>query len=116
MAGIRVLDLSRVLAGPFCARVLADLGAEVIKVESPQGDDSRIFGPFVDGESAYYRLFNRNKLGITLDLKAEEDRQRLWQLIRRADVLIENFRPGVMDRLGLSPARLLEENPRLVVL
>jgi CoA:oxalate CoA-transferase len=116
LEGIRVLDLSRVLAGPFCARILGDLGAEVIKVESPHGDDSRIFGPFVDGESAYFRLFNRNKLGVTLDLKSPEDLERVLGLVRRADVLIENFRPGVMDRLGLSPERLQQENPRLVVL
>lgn len=115
LEGLRVLDLSRVLAGPFCAMILADLGAEVIKVESPDGDDSRHFGPWYNGESAYYRLFNRSKYGITMDLKADADREQLLDLVRRSDVVIENFRPGVMDRLGISPELLLAENPRLVV-
>lgn len=113
--GIRVLDLSRVLAGPFCAMILADLGAEVIKVESPDGDDSRHFGPWYNGESAYYRLFNRSKYGVTMDLKAAEERERLLSLVRRSDIVIENFRPGVMDRLGLSAELLMQENPRLIV-
>ncbi|MDQ0276851.1 CoA:oxalate CoA-transferase [Arthrobacter silviterrae] len=115
LEGLRVLDLSRVLAGPFCAMILADLGAEVIKVESPDGDDSRHFGPWYNGESAYYRLFNRSKFGVTMDLKDQAERGRLLDLARRSDVVIENFRPGVMERLGLSPARLLEENPRLII-
>lgn len=115
LEGLRVLDLSRVLAGPFCAMILADLGAEVIKVESPEGDDSRHFGPWYHGESAYYRLFNRSKFGITTDLKSGTGRERLLDLVRRSDVLIENFRPGVMDRLGLSAADLLAENPRLII-
>ena len=105
LEGLRVLDLSRVLAGPFCAMILADLGAEVIKVESPDGDDSRHFGPWYNGESAYYRLFNRSKFGVTMDLKDDGERGRLLDLVRRADVVIENFRPGVMGRLGLSPKR-----------
>jgi len=95
--------------------ILADLGAEVIKVESPDGDDSRHFGPWYNGESAYYRLFNRSKFGVTMDLKDQAERGRLLDLARRSDVVIENFRPGVMERLGLSPARLLEENPRLII-
>ena len=115
LQGIRVLDLSRVLAGPFCAMILADLGAEVIKVESPDGDDSRHFGPTVNGESGYYRLFNRNKYGITLNLKDHKDRARLLDLVKNSDVVIENFRPGVMDRLGIAASTLLEVNPRLVV-
>ncbi|OEY04563.1 hypothetical protein A0K93_06880 [Corynebacterium sp. BCW_4722] len=115
LEGVRVLDLSRVLAGPFCAMILADLGAEVIKVESPWGDDSRQFGPFVDGESAYYRLFNRSKKGITLDFKQDEDKEILRELVRRSDVVVENFRPGVLEKLGLGPAELLKINPRLVV-
>jgi CoA:oxalate CoA-transferase len=113
--GVRVLDLSRVLAGPFCGMLLADLGAEVIKIEGPDGDDSRIFGPFVGEDSAYYRLFNRRKYGITMNLKEEADSERLRELVRRSDVLIENFRPGVMARLGLSPDLLLELNPRLII-
>ena len=115
LSGIRVLDLSRVLAGPFCSMILADLGAEVIKVESPWGDDSRQFGPFVDGTSAYYRLFNRSKMGITLDFKNDDDKEALRDLVRRADVVVENFRPGVLEKLGLGPEELLEVNPRLVV-
>jgi CoA:oxalate CoA-transferase len=115
LSGIRVLDLGRILSGPLCGRVLADLGAEVIKVESPAGDDGRHFGPYHDGVSSYHRLLNRNKLGITLDLKADADRNRLVELVRRSDVLIENFRPGVMDRLGLAPATLLDLNPGLVI-
>lgn len=115
LSGIRVLDLSRVLAGPFCSMILADLGAEVIKVESPWGDDSRQFGPFVDGTSAYYRLFNRSKMGITLDFKNDDDKEVLRDLVRRADVVVENFRPGVLEKLGLGPKDLLEINPRLVV-
>lgn len=113
--GVRVLDLSRVLAGPFCAMILADLGAEVIKVESPWGDDSRQFGPFVDDTSAYFRLFNRNKRGITLDFKNEDDLTTLRGLVERADVVIENFRPGVMEKLGIGPSALREINPRLIV-
>ena len=115
LSGIRVLDLSRVLAGPFCSMILADLGAEVIKVESPWGDDSRQFGPFVDGTSAYYRLFNRSKMGITLDFKNDDDKEVLRDLVRRADVVVENFRPGVLEKLGLAPKDLLEINPCLVV-
>lgn len=115
LSGIRVLDLSRVLAGPFCSMILADLGAEVIKVESPWGDDSRQFGPFVNGTSAYYRLFNRSKMGITLDFKNDDDKEVLRDLVRRSDVVVENFRPGVLEKLGLGPEELLEVNPRLVV-
>lgn len=115
LSGIRVLDLSRVLAGPFCSMILADLGAEVIKVESPWGDDSRQFGPFVDGTSAYYRLFNRSKMGITLDFKNDDDKEVLRDLVRRSDVVVENFRPGVLEKLGLGPEELLGVNPRLVV-
>lgn len=115
LEGIRVLDMSRVLAGPFCASILADLGADVIKIESPWGDDSRAVGPFFNGESAYYRLFNRSKKGITLDLKNPTDVSTFLELVKRADVLIENFRPGVMAKLGVSPEKLLAINPQLIV-
>lgn len=115
LEGLRVLDLSRVLAGPFCAMILADLGAEVIKVESPDGDDSRDFGPWYNGQSAYYRLFNRSKYGVSMDLKSQDERQRLLEMIRRSDIVIENFRPGVMARLGLSAESLMEANPRLII-
>lgn len=115
LAGIRVLDLSRILAGPFCSTLLADLGAEVIKIETPWGDDSREFGPFWNDHSAYYRLFNRSKQGITLDLKNSDDVETLKELARRADVVVENFRPGVMERLGIAPEKLRELNPALIV-
>jgi CoA:oxalate CoA-transferase len=95
--------------------LLADIGAEVIKVEPPRGDDARTFGPFVDGTSAYYRLLNRNKLGISLDLKRSDQLTVLQRLLERSDVLIENFRPGTLERLGLPVTRIRELNPRLVV-
>jgi crotonobetainyl-CoA:carnitine CoA-transferase CaiB-like acyl-CoA transferase len=123
LAGVLVLDLSRALAGPHAAMMLGDLGARVIKVESPDGgDDTRSWGPpFMpgsDGErhSTYFLSCNRNKESIALDLKSEDGRTTLTGLARRADVLIENFRPGVLDRLGFDVQRLHELNPRLVVL
>lgn len=115
LEGLRVLDMSRVLAGPFCSMILADLGAEVIKIETPWGDDSRNFGPDFNGESAYYRLFNRSKKGITLNLKEDSDLNTLRELAKRADVVVENFRPGVMEKLGISPDTLMELNPQLIV-
>ncbi|WP_406691889.1 CoA transferase [Saccharopolyspora sp. ID03-671] len=121
LADALVLDLSRALAGPHAAMMLGDLGARVIKVESPgHGDDSRTWGPpFVGDESTdatYYLSANRNKESLQLDLKSTSGHEALRELIRRADVLIENFRPGVFDRLGFPPAVLEELNPRLVVL
>jgi hypothetical protein len=100
LAGILVVDLTRVLAGPFCTMLLADLGARVIKVEPPCGDDARRIGPFVSGRSAYFISLNRGKESISLDLKAEAERAIFEKLVARADVLVENFRPGVMERLG----------------
>ena len=116
--GIVVLDLTRALAGPHCGMMLGDLGARVIKIESPDGgDDSRGWGPpFVAGESTYFMSCNRNKESVVLDLKSEEDQGVLEQLVTRADVLLENFRVGVLDRLGFSVERLHELNPRLVIL
>lgn len=119
LAGALVLDLSRALAGPHAAMMLGDMGARVIKVESPGGDDSRTWGPpFVgadeERESTYFFCANRNKESITLDLKAETDRGTLDELVRRADVLVENFRPGGFARLGYSDDRLRDLNPRLV--
>lgn len=115
LEGIVVVDLTRVLAGPYCTMLLADLGARVIKIENPGGgDDSRQVGPFVDGESAYFASVNRNKESIALDLKADGDRQILDRLLERADVLVENFRPGVMDKLGLTWKSLREKYPRLI--
>jgi crotonobetainyl-CoA:carnitine CoA-transferase CaiB-like acyl-CoA transferase len=115
--GIVVLDLTRALAGPHCGMMLGDLGARVIKIESPPGDDARGWGPpFVAGESTYFMSCNRNKESVVLDLKSEDDKGILDQLVRRADVLLENFRVGVLDRLGFSVERLHELNPRLVIL
>jgi len=115
LSGTLVLDLTRVLAGPFCTLVLADLGARVIKVEAPEGDDSRRFGPFIGGRSAYFLSLNRGKESIALDLKAEADRAIFDKLLARADVLAENFRPGVMERLGYGWEALRERFPRLVM-
>jgi CoA:oxalate CoA-transferase len=115
LAGLLVVDLTRVLAGPFCTMVLADLGARVIKVEAPGGDDARRIGPFVGDESAYFASLNRGKQSIALDLKADADRAVFEALLGRADVLCENFRPGVMDRLGYGWETLRVRHPRLVV-
>ena len=115
LTGITVLDFSRVLAGPYCTMVLADLGARVIKVEKiGTGDDTRAFGPFVDGESAYFMCFNRGKESIVLDIKSPRDRQLLERLLDTADVVVDNFRPGVMDRLGYGAERLAKTHPHIV--
>ncbi len=123
LSGMTVVDLTRALAGPHAAMMLGDLGANVIKVENPDGgDDTRGWGPpFVDPrdgdrESTYFLCTNRNKKSVTLDLKDDAGKAALWDLISRADVLMENFRPGVLERLGFSHQRLAEINPRLVVL
>ncbi|MBE0617478.1 MAG: CoA transferase, partial [Proteobacteria bacterium] len=115
LSGLQVLDLTRVLAGPYCTMVLADLGAEVIKVEVPGiGDDARHFGPFVGTESAYFMSLNRNKKSITLNLKAERGKELFRALVGSFDVLVENSRPGTMDKLGLGYESLAEAHPRLV--
>jgi crotonobetainyl-CoA:carnitine CoA-transferase CaiB-like acyl-CoA transferase len=115
LKGIRVLDLTRVLAGPYCAMLLGDMGAEVIKVEEPgKGDDTRGWPPFAGGESTYFMSVNRNKKSITLNLKAPEGREILKKLARKSDVLLENFRSGTMEKLGLGYATLARLNPRLV--
>ena len=122
LEGITVIDLSRALAGPHAGMMLGDMGARVIKVETPgAGDDTRGWGPpFVGPEdepiSTYFLSCNRNKESVTLDLKSDDGRDTLTRLVRHGDVLIENFRPGVLDRLGFSVERLHEINPRLVVL
>ncbi|MBI3408619.1 MAG: CoA transferase [Planctomycetes bacterium] len=117
LAGVRVLDASRVLAGPFCGQMLGDLGAEVIKMERPgQGDETRTWGPPFAGDlSAYYLSCNRNKKGLTLDLSKPEGLEIFHQLLDESDVLLENFRSASADKLGLSPAKLLARNPRLIV-
>src|SRR5689334_18824385 len=115
--GVRVLDLSRVLAGPYCAMLLGDLGADVLKVERPgDGDETRGWGPPFDerGQSAYYLAINRNKLGVTAELGRDADRARLRDWIAGADVVVENFRSGTLERWGLGARDLLEEHPRLV--
>ena len=121
LSGITVIDLTRVLAGPYCTMVLRDLGAEVIKVEPPQGDEARGFGPFLPGgdgggrgESAYFTSLNCGKRSVVLDLKTEPGGGALAGLVRRADVLVENFRPGTLAKLGFPADRLLALNPRLV--
>src|SRR4051794_41110486 len=102
LRGITVVDLTRVMTGPYCTMMLGDLGADVVKVEQPgKGDDTRHWGPpFVQGEASYFLTVNRNKRSIALDLKSHGGREILWQLMERADVLVENFSPGTIDRLG----------------
>jgi formyl-CoA transferase len=117
LAGIRVLDFTRVLAGPYCTMVLGDLGADIVKVERDGvGDDLRQWGPpfMPDGESTYFLSVNRNKRSVVLDLKSESGRDLALQLVRQSDVLVENFRPGVMEVLGLGYEQLEQINPRLV--
>lgn len=115
LAGIVVLDLTRVLAGPYCTMVLANLGARVIKIERPgTGEDSRSFGPYVNGESAYFISLNHGKESIALDMKAESDRAVFERLLAKSDVLIENFRPSAMGRLGYDWAGLHARFPRLI--
>ncbi|MFM0316270.1 CaiB/BaiF CoA-transferase family protein [Paraburkholderia nemoris] len=115
LEGITVVDFSRVLSGPYCAMTLADLGARVIKIERVgTGDDTRAFGPFVDNESAYFMCFNRGKESIALDFKSPRDRELLERLLDKADVVVENFRPGVMERLGYGPEQLARTHPHIV--
>ncbi len=116
LEGIKVLDLSRALAGPYCTMMLADMGAEVIKLEMPgRGDDSRSWGPpFVEGESAYFMSINRNKKSITLNMKSDKSTEIVHKLIKQSDVLVENFRPGAMERLGLGYEQVKAMNPRII--
>ena len=115
LAGIRVLDLTRVLAGPFCSMILGDMGAEVIKVEEPgKGDDTRGWPPFLGGEATYFLSVNRNKKSLTLNMKAPDGQAILRKLAAKSDVVLENFRPGTMERLGFGFAALRKLNPRLI--
>ena len=114
---VRVIDLTRVLSGPFCTAMLADIGAEVIKIEHPDGgDDARHFGPFKHDQSLYFALINRNKKSISLDLKTGSGIEKLKELVGGADILVENFRPGVTKRLGVDYETMREINPRLIYL
>ena len=115
--GVLVLDLSKVLAGPYCTMILGDLGADVVKIEHPRGDDTRTWGPpFVEGESAYYLAVNRNKRSAVVDLQTADGRDLIKRIAAEADVLVENFRAGSLDRIGLSLADLRAANPRLITL
>ncbi|EAX47711.1 Formyl-CoA transferase [Thermosinus carboxydivorans Nor1] len=115
LQGIRVLDLTRVLAGPYCTMMLADYGADVIKIEPPEvGDDSRAFGPFVGKESAYFMSLNRNKRSIALNFKRQEERDLFKEMVKHADVVVENYRPGTMEKFGLGYDQLKEINPKLI--
>ena len=115
LEGIVVLDLTRVLAGPYCGTLIADMGATVIKVENPiGGDDSRSMGPFINGNSVYYANFNRSKLGCTLNLKTSEGKEIFKELVKKADIIIENYRPGTMEKLGLGYDELKKENPAII--
>jgi formyl-CoA transferase len=115
LQGLRVLDLSRVLAGPYCTMVLGDLGADVLKVEPPDGDETRAWGPpFAAGESAYYLCINRNKRGMVVNLKVERGQALLRELAHASDILVENFRPGTLARYGLDYESFRADHPRLV--
>ena len=114
LSGITIVDLSRILAGPYCTLLLAELGARVIKVEVPgTGDDARQYGPFKEGKSTYFASVNRGKESIALDLKAPADREIFERLLDKADALVENFRPGTMEKLGYGWETLHPRYPRL---
>lgn len=115
LKGIKVLDLGRVLSGPYCGMMLADMGADVIKLEMPNiGDDSRYYGPFQEGVSAYFSSVNRNKKSITLNLKDKKGKEIFLKLAGKADVIIENFRPGTMEKLGLDYETVKKKNPQII--
>lgn len=115
LAGLKVVDCSRVLGGPFCTQWLGDHGAEVIKIEPPAGDETRAWGPpFIDGEAAYFLGVNRSKRGIVLDLSSEAGQAVLFRLLAEADVLVENFKPGTLEKWDIGHARLQQDFPRLV--
>jgi crotonobetainyl-CoA:carnitine CoA-transferase CaiB-like acyl-CoA transferase len=116
LSGLRVLDLSRFIAGPYCAQLLGDQGADVVKVERPNGgDDTRGVHPQVEGESLYFMAFNRNKRGVTLDFRNPAAQERLRALVSKADIVVENFRPGTMEKMGCGYETLRELNPRLIM-
>lgn len=114
LKGIRVIDVSQVMAGPYCSMLLADMGADVIKIEPPSGENTRRWPPHIDGQSAAFMAINRNKRSMTIDLKSEEGREVFYKLVETADILVENYRPGVSKRLGVDYETLNKINPRLV--
>ena len=115
LSGIRIIDLTRVVAGPFCTMMLGDMGAEVLKIEEPKhGDDSRAWAPFIEGSGSFFLALNRSKKSVALDLKTEEGAGVLTRLIESADVLIENFRPGSLAELGFDYAAVSALNPRII--
>lgn len=114
LAGIRVLDLSRVLAGPYCTMMLADFGADIIKIEPPVGDDSRAFGPFIGKESAYFMSLNRNKRSVVLNFKEQEHCDVFKEMVKNADIVVENYRPGTMEKFGLGYEELKMINPKII--
>jgi CoA:oxalate CoA-transferase len=114
LEGVRILDLSHVLAMPYCTMILGDLGAEIIKIEKSDGEDSRKFGPYKNGESAYFMSVNRNKKSVVLNLKEEKGKEVLRELIKICDVITENFRPGTMEKLGFSYENIKKINPKII--
>lgn len=115
LEGIKIVDLTRVLSGPYCTMILADFGAEVIKIETPKtGDDSRAFGPYVNGESAYYMSINRNKKSISVNTRTPEGCDLVREMIAKADVVVENFKPGTMEKLGMGYEDLKKINPEII--
>lgn len=115
LEGIRILDLSRVLAGPYCTMILADMGAEVVKIERPGGgDDSRAFAPFIGEESAYFMSLNRGKKSVVLDFKNARDKEVFFELVKKSDILVENFRPGTMEKLGMGYEVIKKVNPAII--
>ena len=117
LSGVRVADFTRVLTGPYCTQTLGDLGADVLKIEPPAGDDTRQWGPpfGADGQATYFQSCNRNKRSVALDLKKPSDLETARRIIAKSDVLVENFRPGTLEKLGLDPTALRLESPRLIV-
>ncbi len=115
LKGVKVIDFTRVLSGPYCSMMLADMGAEVIKIERAKtGDDSRLFGPFIDGQSGYFISVNRGKKSVVLDLKNKESIKIIKRLLKNTDILLENFRPGTMKKLGLDYDSLKKKYPKLI--
>ena len=114
LSGLKVIDFTQIAAGPTCTMILADLGADVIKIESPSGELGRAFVPWIDGESVTFMSMNRNKRSIALDLKNTDHLKICWELLLEADVVVESFRPGVMQRLGLGHEKLQQHNQRLI--